>query len=317
MPASDLQIVNDLIARVAKLQPSTKALRAKFIVRIANSGKLPEIKSVGYWRNYVAALQMQVARRCGPLLDAAKAGDVEAIARIRKMVNALRSAVSERPPEGERKKRQGRVKTLSKLREGWQESVYNELSDKWRPAFAVMALTGCRPAELNGLEIRPTDQDGVLTFRIEGRKVTEKAGQAWRELTIDVRATSYGRALVKEIGEAGGSVEVKDTAQAVTKAVTRAAQRAGLVRLDQTLPSYACRNAVASQMKAEGRDITEVAGALGHSSDECQKYYGRASAGHKGGGGKVLKVETARPVRETARSLGYQPTQSRGPTISR
>lgn len=233
------------------------------------------------------------------------------------MVNALRCAAFERPPESERKPRQGRVKALTKLREGWQESVYRELSDKWKPAFSVMALTGCRPAELNGLEIRPTDQEGVLTFRIEGRKVTEKAGQAWRELTIDVRGTSYGQALIAEIGDEGGKMEIKDTAQAVTKAVTRAAQRAKLIRLDQTLPSYACRNAVASAMKAEGRDITEVAGALGHSSDECQKFYGRASAGHKGGGGKILEVKTARPVRETARSLGYQAKPARGPSISR
>ncbi len=319
MPTSDLQIIDDLIARIKKLQPSTKALRIKFIKRIEKSGKLPEIKSMGYWRNYVAALQMQVARRCGPLYRAARDGDAEAAARIKRMVNALRVVAFEPPPPSERKKREGRVKSLTKLREGWQESVYQELSEKWKPVFAVMALTGCRPAELNGLDIRPTDQEGVLTFRIEGRKVTEKAGQAWRELTIDVRGASYGKSIIEAVGVGVGKrvLEVEESAQAVTKAVTRAAQRAKLIRLDQTLPSYACRNAVASAMKADGRSLTEVAGALGHSTDECQKFYGRKSAGHKGGGGKILEVKTARPVRETTHAIGYRASPTRGHSITR
>lgn len=306
MPVPDLQFASDLIARLDRLKPSTRQLREKIMARIVRKGELPSTKSIGYWRNYIAAVQMQCAKECAPWMDAARAGDPAALAIITKKVSTLRKVASDRPPISERKPRQGRVKSLSSLSEGWQESVYQALSEKWRPAFAVMALTGCRPAELDGLEIRPTGQEGVLTFRIEGRKVTEKAGQAWRELTIDVRGTSYGQALIAEIGVEGGKVEIKNTAQAVTKAVTRAAQRAKLIRMNQTLPGYACRNAMASAMKAECRDITEVAGALGHSTDECQKFYGRAVCGHKGGGSKILEVKTARPVRETARSLGYQ-----------
>jgi integrase len=198
------------------------------------------------------------------------------------------------------------VSSLRKVREGWQEAVYSNLSEKWKPAFAIMALTGCRPAELNDLEIHPTEQEGVFRFRIEGRKVTEFAGQPWRELTIDVRGAAYGQALMAEIGNEPGKLEIKETAQAITKAVTRAAQRAKLIRLDQTLPAYVCRNAVASSLKAAGWPVTEIAAALGHSSDECQKFYGRANSGHKGGVGKVLDVKTARPVRETGRVLSFQ-----------
>lgn len=313
MHTSVLEIAAELIARVEKLNPSTRQLREKILERIARSGKLPTITSIGYWRNYIAALQMQVAKQCAPLMDAARAGDQGALATITRKVDALRSAALEPPAIGERKPRQGRVKSLSKLREGWQEAVYQELSEKWRPAFAVMALTGCRPAELDGLEIYPTDHAGILRFRITGKKVTEKAGQAWRELTIDVRGTSYGLALVSEIGDQPGRLEVEDTTPAVTMAIRRAAQRAGLIKLDQTLPAYACRNAVASGMKAAGRDLAEIAGALGHSSDECQRYYGRARAGHKGGGGVVLDVKTARPV--AVRTQGYKPV--RGPSFSR
>lgn|GEM_PF-6969687 len=315
MSAHVLQIASDLIARQAKLQPSTRLLREKFLDRIRNKGELPTIKSIGYWRNYVAALQMQTAHLCVPLLDAAKHGDQVAFTRINRIINALRAAASDRPPEEERKRREGRVRNLSKVGEGWQELVYSKLSGKWKPAFSVMALTGCRPGELNGLEIRPTDQEGVLVFRIKGKKVTEKAGQAWRELTIDVRGAAGGEALIEAIGAEGGALEIKDSPQAITKALTRAAQRAKLIRMDQTLPAYVCRNAVASGMKADGHGIEKVAAALGHSTDECQKYYGRASAGHKSGGGKVLEVLTARPVRETAHTLGYQ--FRRGPEVSR
>lgn len=309
MTESALQIASDLIARSSKLQPSTRLMREKFIARIRKAPIAPPIKSIGYWRNYISALQLQVAVLSEPLMGRAQEGDEDAIRQIRRGIAFLQKAEMTRPPVGERKPRQGRVKSLSKLREGWQETLHSNLSDKWKSAFAIMALTGCRPAELNDLEIHPTEQEGVFRFRIEGRKVTEFAGQPWRELTIDVRGAAYGQALMAEIGnEPGkpGKLEIKETAQAITKAVTRAAQRAKLIRLDQTLPAYACRNAVASSLKAAGWPVTEVAAALGHSSDECQKFYGRANAGHKGGGGKVLDVKTARPVRETGRTLSFQ-----------
>lgn len=303
----------DLIARSRKLQPSTRLTREKFIARI-RKGKGPAlpIRSVGYWRNYVAALQLQVAVLSEPLIMLAKEGDEGALRQIQRGVDFLDRLEATRPQEGARKPRQGRVKSLTRLREGWQEAIYSNLSEKWKPAFAVMALTGCRPAELNGLQIHPTENEGELRFYIEGRKVTELAGQEWRELTIDVRGTYYGRMLITEIGNEPGKLEIEETAQAITKAVTRAAQRAKLIRLDQTLPAYACRNALASGMKGQGWPIDKISAALGHSSDECQKFYGRANAGHKGGGGKVLDVKTARPVRETGRMQGYQSKRRHG-----
>ncbi len=305
MTESVLEKASDLIARAAKLHPATRLMREKFIVRLRKNGTFSS-RSIGYWRNYIAVLQLQVAVLSEPLIGRALEGDEDAIRQIRRGIAFLQKAEMSRPPKGERKPRQGRVKSLSKLREGWQETLYSHLSNKWKPAFAIMALTGCRPAELNGLEIHPTEQEGVLRFRIEGKKVTELAGQPWRELTIDVWGTAYGQALMAQIGDEPGKVEIKETSQAVTKAMTRAAQRARLVRLDQTLPGYACRNAVASSLKAAGWPVTKVAAALGHSSDECQKFYGRTNAGHKGGGGKVLDVKTARPVRETGRTLSFK-----------
>lgn len=239
-------------------------------------------------------------------MELARAGDKDAIRQIMRGIAILEKAEKSRPPEESRQRRVGRVSSLRKVREGWQEAIYSNLSEKWKPAFAVMALTGCRPAELNGLQIHPTENEGELRFYIEGRKVTELAGQEWRELTIDVRDTSYGRMLMAEIGNEPGKLEIEETAQAITKAVTRAAQRAKLIRLDQTLPAYTCRNAVASSMKGYGWPTDKISAALGHSSDECQKFYGRANAGHKGGGGKVLDVKTARPVRKTGRAMCYQ-----------
>lgn len=311
MTESALQIASDLIARSSKLQPSTRLMREKFIARIRKAPIAP-IKSIGYWRNYIAALRLQVAVLSEPLIGRAQEGDEDAIRQIRRGIAFLKKAEMTRPPVGERKPRQGRVKSLSRLREGWQETLHSNLSDKWKSAFAIMAMTGCRPAELNGLEIHPTEQEGVFRFHIEGRKVTEFAGQPWRELTIDVRGAAYGQALMAEIGNEPGRLEIKETAQAITKAVTRAAQRAKLIRLDQTLPAYACRNAMASSMKGQGWPIDKISAALGHSSDECQKFYGRANAGHKGGGGKVLDVKTACPVRETGRMQGYQSKRGHG-----
>lgn len=294
-----LKIAEDLIARSTKLSPSTRLMREKFIARIRRKNELPAFQSIGYWRNYIASLQLQVAEFSKPLMDLAREGDEDAIQQIQCGISLLQEAEKSRPPEGERKRRAGRVGNLSKVSEGWQKSVYEQLNDKWKPVFAVMALTGCRPGELNGLEIRPTDQDGVLLFRIAGEKVTEHAGQAWRELKIDVRGAAGANELIAEIGKEGRVVEIEDSAQAITKAITRAAQRAKLIRLDQTLPAYTCRNAVASGMKANGHSVEKVAAALGHSTDECQKRNGRARAGHKAGGGVILEVRTAHPVKET------------------
>lgn len=308
--SSALDIAADLIARSAKLQPSTRLMREKFIARIRRNNELPAFQSIGYWRNYIASLQLQVAEFSKPLMGLAREGNEDAIQQIQRGISLLKKAEKSRPPEGERKRRVGRVTNLSKVREGWQEKIYSSLSDKWKKPFAVMALTGCRPGELNGLQIHPTNDEGVFWFHIKGEKVTEHAGQEWRELRIDVRGAAGADELIAEIGSRGWTVEIKDSAQAPTKAITRAAQRAKLIRLDQTLPSYICRNAVASGMKADGYGIEIVAAALGHSTDECQKFYGRARAGHKSGGGKVLEVRTARPVKKTTRSLGYQPSHA-------
>lgn len=305
-----IQKVEILIARYRKLQPSTRVMREKFIARI-RKGNVPSTKSIGYWRNYLAALQLQVAKSSEPLLALAKQGDESSIKQIQRGIAFLDGVEATKPKPGERKARQGRVKTLSRLREGWQEAVYEHLSDKWKDKFSVLALTGCRPAELNGIEIHPTEQDGILIFKIWGRKVTEKAGQEWRELTINVRESSYGRALLAKIGNVPGRIELEESAQAITKSITRAAQRAKLIRLDQTLPAYAGRNAVASGMKASGFALEDIAGALGHSSDECQKFYGRARAGHKSGGGRILDVKTARPVRKTGVTLGSLPKMAK------
>ncbi len=310
--SSALDIAAELIARSDKLQPSTRLMREKFIARIRRKKERPEFQSIGYWRNYIASLQLQVAEFSKPLIDLARAGDEDAMQQIQRGITLLSDAEKSRPPEGERKRRIGRVTNLSKVREGWQEKIYSSLSDKWKPAFAVMALTGCRPGELNGLEIRPANDEGVFWFHIKGEKVTEHAGQEWRELRIDVRGAAGADELIAKIGSESWTIEVKDSAQAPTKAITRAAQRAKLIRLDQTLPSYVCRNAVASGMKADGYGIEIVAAALGHSTDECQKFYGRTRAGHKSGGGKVLEVRTARPVKKTIRSLGYQPSHGLG-----
>lgn len=294
-----LKIAEDLIARSTKLSPSTRLMREKIIARIRCNNELPVFQSIGYWRNYIASLQLQVAELSKPLMDLAREGDEDAIQQIQRGITLLREAEKSRPPEGERKRRVGRVTNLSKVREGWQEIIYSSLGDKWKPAFAVMALTGCRPGELNGLEIRPTDQKGILWFRIKGKKVTEDAGQAWRELRIDVRGAAGAVELIAKIGPDGWTVEIKDSAQAITKAIARAAQRTKLIRLDQTLPACTCRNAVASGMKAAGSPIDEIAAALGHSTDECQKFNGRARAGHKAGGGIILEVRTAHPVKKT------------------
>lgn len=298
-----LKKVESLIARSAKLQPSTRLMREKFIARIRQK-KVPQtFKSIGYWRNFHASIQLLVAEICEPLVKPAREGDEVAMTKIRRSLGILEKAELTRPSVGERQRRVGRVSALRRVREGWQEEIYSHLSEKWQPAFAIMALTGCRPAELDGLQIFPTENEGVLRFIIEGRKVTELAGQEWRELTIDVRGAAYGRSLMAEIGNEPGRLEIEVTPQAITKAVTRAAQRAKLIRLNQTLPGYACRNAMASKMKEEGWPMDQVAAALGHSSDQCQKFYGRANAGHKGGGGKVLDVETMRPVRKTGRAM--------------
>jgi hypothetical protein len=53
---------------------------------------------------------------------------------------------------------------------------------KYRLAFLVSALTGCRPEELEyGIKI--SEQDGQLILHVIGAKVVEgEQGQAWREI---------------------------------------------------------------------------------------------------------------------------------------
>ena len=98
------------------------------------------------------------------------------------------------------------------------------------------------------------------------------------------------------------------------KRVKTAARRAGFPRVS----AYSLRHAFASQRKAGGTGIEDLAATLGHSVDATQQQYGHARQGQSGGGLSLQAVETAQPIKATAQApLGSHQDQASGPKPGR
>jgi len=176
----------------------------------------------------------------------------------------------------------------------WRVAASAACRDADRDLASIMAATGCRPAEL--------DQDhGVLAwaegdkvaFRIHGAKVNEAAGQPSRVIRVSPDKGPIERGLYDKLKRAGRAVEYQiapdDTARAFSERLKRAASAALGVRIE----TYAYRHQAVSDWQASGVPKAQIAAALGHSTDECQRQYGVAELGS---GGRGIEAEADREV---------------------
>jgi len=194
-------------------------------------------------------------------------------------------------------------RSLRGMPSDWREQLANAASgSKYGDHIRVMALCGCRPAELaKGVLIKHEGDE--LVIGIEGAKVSRRTGggQSWRELRI---AADHPLAA----GLQDGKYSVPN-AKAIENAIDHYGKKLWPRRTEK-ISAYSLRHAAASDYKATELDQPAIAAALGHASTATMDRYGSASAGGKGG--LTLKsAQAAKKVREPARGARAKPRSAR------
>lgn len=157
----------------------------------------------------------------------------------------------------------------------WQNKIIEEMPDKHKLAAYVLAMTGCRPVELEqGVQLR-VEGDKLLA-RIEGAKVTEQSGQPWRELTFDPAKDRFAPILHTGARRFGGTYTVKMacTQHVFQKIHSRAVKRALGPSWIGKVTLYSHRHAMSVAMKADGLSRQDIAAAMGHCSTRSQTSLG-------------------------------------------
>jgi integrase len=204
-------------------------------------------------------------------------------------------------PSQKRSKR----KMLGKLPDDFRERMYGSMSNsKYRLAFLVAALSGCRPQELEyGIKLALTD--GRLTLNITGAKVIEGGvqGQAWREIDYSIKDDHpLVAAAIEELMRHGNNEILVSVAS--KDAYTAALRRVGRMlwpRMKSEVTGYCLRHMFGSDGKAAGLSMEQLAMALGHSVTRTQSLYGQAQISKARGSGMLTpaSVRAAAPIRPT------------------
>ena len=203
-----------------------------------------------------------------------------------------------------RMKRKSKRSALKGLPSDWRERVCNfNMNSKYRIPMLVLALTGCRPSELEkGIRVnlkKPESLQGfIVGFDIGGVKLSAEKGQEIRRITY----TSDDKNIL--LSEFLGSVNLFEyssfdvgvkSAANFSKEITRIG---GLIwpAHKETVSAYCFRHQFASDLKKHycGNDVSL---ALGHASAKTRKTYGSASQSR--GQPPQLSVGASREIKDT------------------
>ncbi|MFM0301070.1 site-specific integrase [Paraburkholderia sediminicola] len=184
----------------------------------------------------------------------------------------MRRSVYSRPTDADPDRSNGKRASLPGLPDDWRDAVQREAPERDRAAFAVISLTGARPAEVRGTKVRQAGDSVTLTIR--GAKVDESRGVDVRTLAFsrdELAGTQAGRDLTDWLGARGQrTVAHEGSVEAFRERVSRAADRAGLPQVS----AYTYRHAFARDLKNDGVSREEIAERMGHRSDRSQSVYG-------------------------------------------
>lgn len=180
--------------------------------------------------------------------------------------------------------------SLKGLPDNWMDQICNHnKNSKYRDAFHVAALTGCRPSELKkGVSVTyklNASGESELTFKIIGSKVTTQSGQEWRTITYhNIERMGYFSEFLESIKEAETKKINIDSPVNFTQEIRRIAKH---LWSDHKKPitAYCFRHQFSANLKKLkiGDDTSK---ALGHRSTKTRRLYGTASQAR----GKPMEV---------------------------
>ena len=193
---------------------------------------------------------------------------------------------------------------LSKIDPFFREKIFASIqSERFKLAVAVLAATGCRPAEIE-LGVAIGIRDGFLTIGILGVKVDPltKRGQPKRLISID-SDTPWGSYLSEQVSNSDNKGLVVSYNKDSLSQRIREKSKSIWPRQKSLVSAYSFRHFVGKSMKESGEDVNKIAATLGHASDYSQSAYGRAG-GKKRSNGKhgILKASASNPIRHSPKT---------------
>lgn len=264
-------------------------------------------------------LQKQLKRRLWQQDLFQKAGDwvlwgdtVKEISVLLELSSLIEDASGTCPLAAPKRRRSKRA-DLPKFPPRWREELSRQLNgSRYESAYLVMALTGCRPAELeSGVVVRWEGNE--VRFTIRGAKVKERQGQPLRTVSYDLLEPRHPLlARMAELLQPGTNVEsmtVSASKVAFTSAMRRSGKRAWPNLGVETTP-YLLRHALASDWKNLRRwDDDQISSMLGHCVSKTSSTYGLPQLGGQDGLCPST-IWAARTVRDNRARLPSLPRKS-------
>ncbi len=259
-------------------------------LRLAQQDRYQKAGLFDIWKGLVQSLEDQMERlECVRQLD--------------------RSDLLERSGQSTAK---SKTKRYQKLPHGWADRVLQaSRASEFYDAVLTLRFTGCRPSEIDGA--RFTYAHDKVYVQIKGKKVTEDKGQPLRKFAIsaDKFPEDFLNRLKKsstiEINGPSNENDLKRLRMYLNRT-----GRALFPRLKKRISAINFRHAMASELRDAGWEKYQIAGVMGHISENTQAHYG-VSRGCKGTKPKAMiekhSVQTARHIRIAKKSpfLGDNP----------
>ena len=275
-------ISNTFFAHLAILDRSlTDEVRA----RLSQQDKYQRLGDFQLWRDRVKDLERQL-----DFLD-----------ELRKLD---RTDLLRRTGQASRKVRSkgGLVESLD---DDWIERLLERsASSKFYWAILTLAVSGCRPAEVNGTRL--TYKNGKIEITIKGKKVTEENGQKWRKFLIS--PDQIPDKALEELKECK-TMELDgletEKQRNVLRSYLRKLGKELFPDLELKISPIVFRHFMAYELRQSGWDKEGIGSVLGHASENTQaKYGGRRKSGSIKNKARVEKgsVEKDRPLRKARTS---------------
>ena len=194
---------------------------------------------------------------------------------------------------------------INKLEDDWIECIIERAAcSKFFWPILTLAISGCRPAEVNGTRLTYTN--GKIEIRIKGKKVTEENGQKWRKFVISPDQIP-GKALEELKERKTVELECLETEKQrnVLRSYLSKLGRELFPKLEFKISPIVFRHFMAYELRQSGWDKEGIGSVLGHASENTQaKYGGRRKSGSIKKRVRVEKgsVEKDRPLRKARTS---------------
>jgi len=194
-------------------------------------------------------------------------------------------------------------KKYQRLPKNWNERYFKHVSSKnskYTKAIAFLAISGCRPAELeNGVSLG-LREDGSIKLCIESIKTHDgDYGQKTRKFTVKSDSSEY-QYLVDLMKKNDDQIWIQiESAKKLGEQMRKYSKKV-FPRMKSFISPYTYRHQFARQVKTTLIDKVDVAVALGHSNDKSQRFY--ANASKNAGGMQIKELEGTREVKQISQA---------------